>query len=91
MLNRTGEYLFSISLLLSITANGLQGTHVGLYDENEVKRLLRIPEDRKVYSIIALGYSREETVVPKRINLKAITFFDKHGRKWVKKVPRKTY
>ncbi len=79
------------NMLLSLTAYGLQGTHVGLYDEEEVKRILKIPEDKKVYSVIALGYPREETIVPKRIDLKSITFFDKYGEKWVKQVPKKTY
>lgn len=79
------------NMLLSLTGHGLQGTHVGLFDEEEVKRILKIPDDKKVYSVIALGYSREKTVVPKRINLKTITFFDKYDSKWVKNVPRKTY
>ncbi len=72
------------NMLLTITGLGLQGTHVGLFDEEEVKRLLKIPDDKKVYSVIALGYSREATVVPKRVELGNITYFDKYGERYLK-------
>lgn len=79
------------NMLLYLTSKGLQGTHVGLYDEVTVKRLLGIPEDKRVFSIIALGYPAETPPVPFRLDLKTVTHFENYGSKWVKKRPRETY
>ncbi|MBD3312514.1 nitroreductase family protein [archaeon] len=79
------------NMLLYLTSKGLQGTHVGLYDESKVKRLLKIPDDKRVFSIIAMGYPGEEPPVPYRMDLKNVTHFEKYGAKWVKKKPRETH
>lgn len=79
------------NMLLYLTSEGLSGTHVGLFDEVIVKRVLSIPDDRRVVSVIALGYPAEKPPVPQRIDLGNVTFFDNYGNKWVKNVPRETY
>ena len=79
------------NMLLYLTSEGLQGTHVGLFDELVVKRVLGVPDDRRVISIIALGYPAEKPPVPQRIELRNVTFFENYGDKWIKNVPRETY
>jgi len=79
------------NVLLYLTHKGLQGTHVGLYDESKIKRLLKIPDDKRVYSIIALGYPAEKPPTPVRAELKLITSLEEYGTKWVKGKPRTTY
>ncbi len=79
------------NILLYLTAKGLQGTHVGLFDELMVKRILDIPDDKKVFSVIALGYPAEKPPVPKRALLKEVIFLESYGNKWVKNKPHHTY
>lgn len=79
------------NMLLYLTNEGLQGTHVGLYDESKVKRLLEIPEDKRVLSIIALGYPAEKPPVPYRADLKEITYLGSYNAKWTKYKPHTTY
>jgi nitroreductase len=79
------------NILLYLVSQGLQGTHVGLYDELKVKRLLGIPEGKRVFSVIAFGYPAEKPAVPYRADLKQITFLESYGEKWVKGKPRETF
>jgi len=79
------------NMLLYLTEKGLQGTHVGLYDESKVKRLLNIPDSKRVFSIVALGYPAEKPPVPVRAEPKLITSLESYGSKWVKGKPRHTY
>ncbi len=79
------------NILLYLAAKGLQGTHVGLFDELMVKRILEIPDDKRVFSVIALGYPAEKPPVPKRALLKEIIFLESYGNTWVKGKPRRTY
>ena len=78
-------------LLLFIASKSLQGTHVGLFDEIKVKRLLKIPDDKRIFSIVALGYPAEKPPVPIRAELKNITFLESYGTTWNKDRPRSTY
>lgn len=79
------------SMLLFLSSKGLEGTHVGLFDEIKVKRLLKVPDDKRVFSIVALGYPAEHPPVPVRAELKNITFLESYGSTWIKDKPRSTY
>lgn len=54
-------------------------------DELKVKRLLNIPEEYKVISIIALGYPDEEPKPRPRKSLEEIVFYERFGQKMPKK------
>ncbi len=79
------------NILLSLTGNGLQGANVGLFDEVEVKRILNIPDEKRVFSIIALGYPAEKPPIPRRALMEQVVFFDVYGEKWIKNKPKHTY
>lgn len=86
-----GSGMAAENLLLYLTSQGLQGTHVGLFDEVQVKRILGVPDDKRVFSIITLGYPAEKPPVPYRLDLKNITSLESYGAHWVKHKPGKTY
>jgi len=79
------------NMLLCLASKGLQGTHVGLFDESKIKRILKVPDGLRVFSVIALGYPAEKPPVPQRADLKEITSLEAYGNKWTKGLPRKTY
>ncbi len=79
------------NILLYLTSKGLQGTHVGLFDEVAVKRILNIPDDKRVFSVITLGYPAERPPIPYRADLKMVTFFEEYGNKWVKHKIKETF
>ncbi len=71
------------NMLLAAHALGLGTCWIGSYGsayEGKVKELLRIPKEKRVLSIISLGYPAES---PKstRKEIEEITFTDSYGRK----------
>ncbi len=79
------------NILLYLVGQGLQGTNVGLFDEVQVKRLLNVPDTKRVFGVIAIGYPAEQPPVPVRAELKNITYLESYGSTWVKHVPKTTY
>jgi nitroreductase len=79
------------NLLLSLTDQGLQGTEVGLFDETALKRILKIPSERKIFAVIPLGVPAEKPPVPRRLDLSNFTHFDSFGNKWTKDKPKIVY
>jgi len=47
-------------MVLTATSEGLGTCWIGSFDENQVKELLRIPENFRVVALLALGYPREK-------------------------------
>ena len=45
---------------------GLGTCILGWFDEKAMKRLLRVPRNRRIYLMIALGYPQTDEVRPKR-------------------------
>lgn len=45
-------------IALAATNEGLGTCWIGAYDQEEVKRILDVPEDRKVVALLTLGYPR---------------------------------
>jgi len=69
------------NMVLAATAEGLGTCWIGDFDEVQVKKLLRIPENFSVIALLAVGYPREKW----DITAKALLFFrkDKKIRKIV--------
>lgn len=58
--------LQSMNLLLKATELGLSTLVMGLRDADDIKKLLQIPENEAVISVIAVGYGDKEPAMPKR-------------------------
>ncbi|MCX5726655.1 MAG: nitroreductase family protein [Candidatus Saganbacteria bacterium] len=66
------------NLLLQAAELGLGTCWLGIYNENKVKKLLKIPMRKKVVSIISLGYPAEEPKQKKRKSLDEMSSFNKY-------------
>lgn len=57
------------TLCLAAWENGLGSCIMGIYDEEQLPRLLNIPEDLYITAVISLGYPGETPNAPKRKTL----------------------
>jgi len=48
------------NMVLTATAEGLGTCWIGSFSENQVKRVLKIPEDYRVVSLLAVGYPKDD-------------------------------
>lgn len=48
------------SMVLTATSEGLGTCWVGSFDENQVREMLKIPENYRVVALLALGYPRKK-------------------------------
>jgi nitroreductase len=77
------------NMVLTATSEGLGTCWVGSFDEDEVKRLLKIPENFRVVALLAVGYSLEKGDISRKIlhfirrrkRLERIVSFEEHGKK----------
>jgi len=75
--------------VLTATAEGLGTCWVGSFNEEEVKEMLKIPDDYRVVALLALGYPRKKMDIQGRIlhlirrrkNLEEIVIFEEFGKK----------
>ncbi|MCX7784865.1 MAG: nitroreductase family protein [candidate division WOR-3 bacterium] len=63
-------------IILAATNEGLGTCWIGAYDEAEVKKILRIPDDVKVIALTPLGYPAQEPAPKPRKPLSEIVSFD---------------
>ena len=54
------------TLCLAAWAQGLGTCIMGIYDEDQLPKLLEVPEDQYVTAVVALGYPGETPKAPKR-------------------------
>lgn len=81
------------NMVLAATAEGLGTCWIGGFYEDQVKKLLEIPEHLKVVALLAVGYPREKVdigrrllqLVRKRKTLAEITSSEKYGESYVPK------
>lgn len=74
-----------MTMLLKITDLGLASCWIGAFNENEVSRVLRLPEEVRPLAILPIGHSTEKAISKKRIlALEKITFFEEYGNKKLK-------
>jgi nitroreductase len=64
------------SLCLTAYDLGLGTVIVGLFDHNKTKKILGVPEDYEVVSMIPLGYPAKDSEAPKRREIKEFTHYD---------------
>jgi nitroreductase len=55
------------NMVLAATAEGLGTCWVGSFDENEVKALLKVPEEMRVVALLAVGYAKEKISITARV------------------------
>ncbi len=67
------------NMLLTAYSLGLGTCWVGAFDEDAIKRILRIPENIKVEAVITLGYVKEKEELPSKYALENITYFEEWG------------
>lgn len=61
---------------LQATELGLATCILGIFDEKSIKRILKIPKNKKIVVIIALGYPDQEATEKKRKDIDKIYSFD---------------
>jgi nitroreductase len=77
-------------IVLAAASEGLGTCWVGSFNEDNVKQLLRIPEDYKVVALLAMGYPREKLdqtgksarVIPRRKDMDQIVSYDEFGKQF---------
>ena len=72
--------LASENIMLKAYDIGLSSCFVSLFEENAIKRILKIPDNVKVYCIITIGYGNE-TSESKRMDLRNIISFEEYKGK----------
>ena len=69
------------NMVLTAWDLGVGSCWIGAFSENEVKKLLDVPENLRVMSLLTLGYP-DERIGPKyRKSLSEIVHYEKYGRK----------
>ncbi len=69
------------NMLLKITDLELASCWIGAFDENAIKRILKIPEDIQVEAVLTLANPISEEKPKKKPDLKHIIYFEKYGQK----------
>ncbi len=65
------------TFLLKITELGLASCWVGAYDDDEIKRLLKVPSGMQVEAILPVGYEKDKTAKkPKKKSLEATVYWE---------------
>lgn len=78
------------NILLKTTDLGLASCWIGAFDQNAIKRILRIPDDIQIECLLPIANSMEEPREIKKPDLKMILYFEEWGQetaKSEKKVP----
>ncbi|MEM2280653.1 MAG: nitroreductase family protein [Candidatus Bathyarchaeia archaeon] len=76
------------NMVLTATSEGLGTCWVGSFDENQVREMLKIPENYRVVALLALGYPRGKIdiqgkilhLIRRRKKLEEIVSFEEFGR-----------
>jgi len=72
------------NFLLEITALGLGSCWVGAFNDDEVKRVLKIPDNIGVEAILPVGYEIGKSKIRKKPDLDNIIFFNEWKNKYLK-------
>ncbi|MBS3131290.1 nitroreductase family protein [Candidatus Woesearchaeota archaeon] len=65
------------NMLLTAHSLGLGSCWVGAFDEDELRRILLLPEQADVHAVITLGYADEKPEVPPKYRIEHMMFFEK--------------
>ncbi|MDP8012197.1 MAG: nitroreductase family protein [Thermoplasmata archaeon] len=72
------------NLMLAAECYGLGTCWIAESDNNEIKKILEIPEEYHIITITPLGYPASKPRIPERKNIEDITFSEKFGLKYFK-------
>jgi nitroreductase len=67
-------------MVLAATSLGYGTCWIGAFDEEEVKRILRVPNKLKVIVLLLIGFPGESPAPRERKKLKEIVFLDEWGK-----------
>jgi nitroreductase len=67
-------------ILLNAVNEGIGASFIGAFEDNEVRKILRLPVQVKRISIIALGYPAEEPERFERIELNKLVHYERYDR-----------
>ena len=70
----------SMIMLLSAVNEGIGASFVGAFEDNEVRKILRIPIQVKPIGIIALAYPNEKPQRFERIELSILVHYERYDR-----------
>lgn len=65
------------NMLLTAHSLGLGSCWVGAFDEDEIFRILNLPEEKTVQGIITIGYADEAPEPPPKYRIEHMMFFEK--------------
>ena len=69
------------NILLKDTDLGLASNWISVFDENVLRRALRLPDHIKPYIIIPLGYTKDKQKLGKRHSIETFTSFNEFGNR----------
>jgi nitroreductase len=80
-----GERLYTIqgcaaaieNMLLTAHSLGLGTCWIGAFDEDEIIRILNLPEEKTVQAVITIGYADEAPEAPPKYRIEHMMFFEK--------------
>ena len=78
------------NLVLAATGEGLGTCWIGVFNEKEIREMLKIPNHLKVVALLALGYPREKLdisakmahLIRPRKKLEKIAYLEEYGKKF---------
>jgi nitroreductase len=81
---KRGEHLYSIqncaaaiqNMLLEAHSLGLSTRWIGAFEEEMVKRIIKLPEEVRPQAIVAVGYSKEVPQKPPKMPLESLVYFN---------------
>jgi len=79
------------TFLLKLTEMGLSTCWIGHFEDREIKKILKIPEENEIEAIFPIGYSNEKPKpkIPKG-DLYTLLYFNKWGEERMKDITGKT-
>jgi len=76
------------NMLLTAHSLGLGSCWIGAFDEDEIWRILNLPEEKSVQAVIPIGYADETSESPPKYRIEHMMFFEKW---WGRLEPHKTH
>ncbi len=70
------------NILIAAHALGLGACWVGAFYENEVSKILNLPENIRPLAIVPIGYPEEKAVKPERKPLMEVAYKNRYGIPW---------
>ena len=66
----------TMSLLIQATAENLGSCWLGAFDQQKIAKLINLPQDHQVVSLVTIGYPDDKLTEKKRKSLQEITFYN---------------